>query len=92
MRETTIIRGGTVYHGSLNHPRILDIKIDGDRVVALGKLKDTTLKIIDAKGCIRTPGFIDIHNHSDNTCISAISLGVDAREFPELKGNINYRY
>jgi N-acyl-D-amino-acid deacylase len=42
------------------------VGIEGDRVVAIGDLRDTPrAAMIDAAGRIVAPGFIDVHNHSD---------------------------
>lgn len=45
---------------------VRDIAVDGDRitVVAKGPLKGR--RIIDAKGLIAAPGFIDLHSHASN--------------------------
>ncbi|MDP3395897.1 MAG: hypothetical protein Q8S57_04435 [Methanoregula sp.] len=44
-----IIRGGTVYDGSLNVPTMADIGIKGDKISAVGNLAGRTAKkVIDA--------------------------------------------
>ncbi len=61
-----LIRGGRVIDGTGNPWINADIGIRGDRIVAIGKLTDATAKtVIDAKGKIVAPGFIDMHSHSD---------------------------
>ncbi len=46
--------------------RKIDIGINGEDIITLGDLnKAKGLKIIDAKGLYVTPGFIDLHTHSD---------------------------
>jgi len=43
-----------------------DVAIRGDRIVFVGKLEKPEAKeVIDARGLIVSPGFIDIHSHSD---------------------------
>jgi N-acyl-D-amino-acid deacylase len=43
-----------------------DVAVQKDRIVATGQLDGAkTNRIIDADGCILSPGFIDIHAHSD---------------------------
>lgn len=45
-----------------------EIGISGDKIVSIApKLTDTAKKIIDAKGNVVCPGFIDAHGHSDFT-------------------------
>lgn len=59
-----IIRGGTVYTGS-HAPFIGDVAIAGDRILAAGpNLRFTARRIVDAKGMIVAPGFIDPHTHA----------------------------
>jgi len=60
-----IIRGGTIVDGSGETPFVGDIAIDGDRIVAVGKVTGPARREIDATGKIVTPGFVDIHTHYD---------------------------
>jgi N-acyl-D-amino-acid deacylase len=66
-RVDVLIRGGTIYDGSMDKPYVGDIAIAGDRIVYVGKqasvIADT---VIDAKGMIVAPGFIDPHTHADS--------------------------
>jgi N-acyl-D-amino-acid deacylase len=58
-----MIRGGTVFTGS-DAPFIGDIAVRGDRIVAVGRhLTDRARQVIDARGMIVAPGFIDPHTH-----------------------------
>lgn len=58
-----LIRGGTIYTGSAE-PFIGDVAIAGDRIVSVGKHVDATAdRVIDARGMIVAPGFIDPHTH-----------------------------
>lgn len=62
-----IIRGGTIHDGSTGKPVIGDVAIRGDRIVAVGRPgRYTAARIIDAKGMIVAPGFIDPHTHADS--------------------------
>lgn len=62
-----IIRGGTIYDGSDGKPFVGDVAIRGDRVVYVGKSgRHKAGKVIDAKGMIVAPGFIDPHTHADS--------------------------
>lgn len=58
-----ILRGGTVYTGT-DAPFVGDVAIRGDRIVAIGrKVSIPAKRVIDAKGMIVSPGFIDPHTH-----------------------------
>ena len=61
-----VIRGGQVVDGTGAEPRRADLAIDGDRIVAVGEVGPGD-RTIDASGLLVTPGFIDIHTHSDFT-------------------------
>lgn len=61
-----IILNGIVIDGTGRKRRKIDIGINSEDIIALGNLnKDKGLKIIDAKRLYVTPGFIDLHTHSD---------------------------
>jgi N-acyl-D-amino-acid deacylase len=60
-----VIRNGSVVDGTGAPARQADIAIDGDRVVAVGTVEGDGNRVIDAEGCIVTPGFVDIHTHLD---------------------------
>lgn len=66
----TIIRGGTVVDGSGQASYRADVGIAGDRIATIGRLDDVQAHTeIDATGDIVSPGFIDIHTHSDFTLL-----------------------
>ncbi|HEY3285563.1 MAG TPA: D-aminoacylase [Gemmatimonadaceae bacterium] len=64
-----VIRGGTVFDGSLGAPGIeADVALDAGRVVAIGRrLSEQGRLEVNAKGLAVSPGFIDVHSHGDNT-------------------------
>ncbi len=64
-----VIRGGTVFDGSLNAAGMeADVALDGGRVVAIGRRLAEQGKLeVPAKGLAVSPGFIDVHSHGDNT-------------------------
>ena len=73
-----IVRGGLVVDGSGGAPRAADVEVLGDRIGALaapGTLADRPgTEVLDARGCIVTPGFIDVHTHYDGQATWSDSL------------------
>lgn len=65
-KGSVLIAGGTLIDGSGARRREVDIRIVGDRIKQIGKLKPLAgERVIDVRGLIVAPGFIDIHNHSE---------------------------
>ena len=62
-----IIKGGSLYDGISPEPRLADVAIKGDKIVAIGEVQGSAGETIDAKDLIVTPGFIDVHTHCDIT-------------------------
>ena len=62
---TTVILNARVADGTGAPLRNANVRISGDHVARVGDFKpDKDERIIDAKGLVLAPGFIDIHNHS----------------------------
>jgi N-acyl-D-aspartate/D-glutamate deacylase len=62
-----LIRGGTIYDGSDAKPFAGDVAVAGDRIIYVGPHAPmSAARIIDAKGMIVSPGFIDAHTHADH--------------------------
>ncbi len=62
-----LIKGGAVYDGSGKPAVVTDVGLRGDRIVFIGDAAKAKLKagqVIDAKGLIVAPGFINPHSHS----------------------------
>src|ERR1044071_5877063 len=85
-----LVRGGTIVDGAGNPSYVGDLGIKAGKIVAMGRLAGkTAARTIDAKGLTVAPGFIDIHNHSDNTLVqdgnaqSFIRQGVTSMIFGE---------
>jgi N-acyl-D-amino-acid deacylase len=64
-----LIRGGTVVDGTGNPWFVGDVAIRGDRIAKVGALGPDVAarKVLDARGLVVAPGFIDMHSHSDMT-------------------------
>lgn len=61
-----LIKGGKVYDGTGAPWTMADVGVIGGRIAAIGDLRGArAIKTIDAEGLCVSPGFIDIHSHSD---------------------------
>jgi len=85
-----VIKGGRIVDGSGNPWFQGDVAVDGDRIAKVGALgKYEAEKVIDAKGLLVSPGFVDVHTHTDSSFIinpkadSKIRQGITT----ELAGN-----
>ncbi|MCX7943622.1 MAG: amidohydrolase family protein, partial [Deltaproteobacteria bacterium] len=59
------IRNGFVIDGISPEPLRKNIGISGDKISYLGKEDHKAHKILDVEGLFVTPGFIDVHGHSE---------------------------
>ena len=81
--KTTLIRGGRLIDGTGNTWKYGDVLLQGDRIVQVGVVSETNAdQIIDAEGMLVSPGFIDIHTHSD------IPLLVDGRADSHIRQGV----
>ena len=63
-----LIRGGQVIDGTGNPWFSADVAIRDGRIVAVGSLDDATAdRLVDARGMVVTPGFIDLHSHAGDS-------------------------
>ncbi|MCS6852753.1 MAG: D-aminoacylase [Gemmataceae bacterium] len=61
-----VIRGATLFDGSGQPGQVGDLAIRGERIAAIGSFQVAGQpRIIDGRGLIVAPGFIDLHTHSD---------------------------
>jgi len=66
MSWDVLIRGGTVFDGSGEAGVRSDIAVKDGRIAAVAPdLTGDAREVIEAAGCIVTPGFIDLHTHYD---------------------------
>tara|TARA_B100001057_G_C22862623_1_gene955186 strand:+ start:1852 stop:3420 length:1569 start_codon:yes stop_codon:yes gene_type:complete len=59
-----LIINGKVVDGSGRNPIFASVGVKNDKIINVGDLKGSALKIINAKGLIVSPGFIDMHTHA----------------------------
>lgn len=61
-----LITNGTLLDGTGAKAKGADLRIVGDQIMEIGKLKPKpNEQVIDARNLIVAPGFIDLHNHSE---------------------------
>jgi N-acyl-D-amino-acid deacylase len=93
MQCDLLVAGGTVVDGTGADAVVADVSIKDGKILAIGQLTEVeTSSRLEAAGLLVTPGFIDIHSHSDLTLIldpravSSISQGVTL----EVVGNCGH--
>jgi N-acyl-D-amino-acid deacylase len=78
-----LIAGGTVYDGTGAAPARADIGISGGAIREIGRIRRSrAAAVLEARGLAVSPGFIDVHDHTDTGLLvnpraeSAIRQGV----------------
>src|SRR5437868_5705690 len=65
-----VIREGKIVDGTGNPWYVGDLAVRGSNIVAMGRVPAAPAKrVINARGLIVAPGFIDMHSHSDFTLL-----------------------
>src|SRR4051794_27346378 len=78
-----VIKGGTVYDGTGEKPRVIDVAIRGDRIATFGNFSaDQAKTVIDAKGLAVAPGFINMLSWSTESLIE------DGRSQSEIREGV----
>lgn len=66
-----VIHGGRVIDGTGNPWFYADVAVKDGRIAAIGRIRpEAGARAISARGCIVTPGYIDMHTHSDQPLIA----------------------
>ena len=75
---------GSVYSGNTDNPELVNIGIKKSVIDYIGKESPESKEIIDASNYIVSPGFIDLHTHSD------ISFLVDPEADSKLTQGVTF--
>ncbi|MBI5326680.1 MAG: D-aminoacylase [Deltaproteobacteria bacterium] len=65
-----LIINGLIIDGSGKDPVEANIGIKGGKIASIGKARLDAKEVIDARGLIVSPGFIDTHTHSEFTLLA----------------------
>ncbi len=67
MSNSILIKGGTIVDGTGAPVYPSDIRVTDGKIVAIGEnlKREGRERVVDADGCLVTPGFIESHNHFD---------------------------
>jgi N-acyl-D-amino-acid deacylase len=82
-----ILKGGKVFTGAGNPWFNADLGVKNGKIIKIGLLEDSAKEVIDLKGKAVSPGFIDLHDHSDFTILanrgadSKVHMGVSTTVF-----------
>jgi N-acyl-D-amino-acid deacylase len=82
MEYDLLIKNGKIVDGTGSPWFKSDLGIKMGKILSIGKIRENAKTIIDASGLIVSPGWIDVHSHTDHTilgntrCESYIHQGV----------------
>ena len=65
-----IVRGGTIYDGRGGAPYRGDVAIKGDRIVAVGRVRGSAKRTVDARNLAVAPGFINMLSWANTSLIA----------------------
>ena len=81
-QRPVLIQNASVIDGSGSPARVASVRIAGGRIAAIGGSAQTGDSIVNARGLVLAPGFIDSHSHHDRGLLStrnalaAVSQGI----------------
>ncbi|GAB4457176.1 MAG: D-aminoacylase [Armatimonadaceae bacterium] len=65
MAKSVLIKNGIVVDGSGARGRRRDVRLEGDTITQVGDNLSSADTVIEARGRVVAPGFIDTHSHAD---------------------------
>jgi N-acyl-D-aspartate/D-glutamate deacylase len=75
-----VLSNGLIVDGSGGAPAAGSVAVKGETIVAVGQFETGgTPFVVDCTGLVIAPGFIDLHNHSDEQIVA-----------PKYRGNANF--
>src|SRR6266705_1229901 len=70
--RAVVLKGGTVVDGTGASRFVADVRIEGERIAAIGaNLATRDADVQDVAGKIVAPGFIDVHTHDDQILLAS---------------------
>ncbi len=89
MRFDLLVKGGRLIDPAAGIDARRDVAMSGGRVAAIEAdiPADNARQVIDATGCIVTPGLIDLHSH---VYWGGTSLGIDADRLAAKSGTTTF--
>src|SRR5580698_960716 len=81
MQYDVVIANGLFFDGTGAPPAVRHVGVLGGRIAAVSAepLPPNGARVVDAKGCWVTPGFLDMHTHYDAELIAAPALTESVR-------------
>ena len=61
-----IVKGGRIVDGTGNPAYYADVAVSNGKIVRIGSNLGVADTVLDAKGMVVAPGFIDVHSHAEN--------------------------
>ena len=69
MTYELLIKNGTIIDGTGSPWIKADLAVEDEHIAKIGNIKEDAERVIDAKGLVISPGWIDIHVHADHTIL-----------------------
>ncbi|HYE97364.1 MAG TPA: amidohydrolase family protein, partial [Planctomycetota bacterium] len=66
-----VFRDAAIVDGSGGPGTVGDVAVKGDLILAVGRWTGTARRVVDARGLVVAPGFIDLHSHSDRNILDS---------------------